>query len=359
MKPASTLNSERVRSCSVIVDDVVREIAQTFDYAFDGISSFEVPTFDPPTEWSIGVIVGASGSGKSSILRAFGDEEVVTWDADRAIVSHFANADDAQDRLGAVGLSSVPAWMRPYTALSTGQKFRADLARRLKDGAVVDEFTSVVDRVVAMSASVALRRYVDRRGLKRIVIATCHRDVLPWLEPDWTFDTEDRRLSVGRSKRPAIHVDLVPSSPDMWPRFSAHHYLDGAINRSARCWSAELDGVTIGFVSALAFPSGTIKNAWREHRTVVLPDYQGLGVGPKISDAVAGMFVANGCRYFSKTSHPRLGAYRERSALWRATSKNKRSRMDYREDYATKEDAHKMAHAHRVCFSHEFIGGAS
>lgn len=347
---------ERIRSCSVVVDDIVKEIAQTFDYAFDGTSSFEVPTFETPSEWSIGVIVGGSGSGKSSILRAFGDEEQVAWDADRAIVSHFDSAADAQDRLGAVGLNSVPAWMRPYAALSTGQKFRADLARRLKDGAVVDEFTSVVDRVVAMSASVAMRRYVDRRGLKRIVIATCHRDVLPWIAPDWTYDTEDRRMSVGRSKRPAISVDLIPCSADVWPRFSAHHYLDGAINRSARCWAAELDGVTIGFVSALAFPNGAMKNAWREHRTVVLPDYQGLGVGPKISDAVASMFVANGCRYFSKTSHPRLGAYRESSALWRATSKNRRSRTDYRENYATKEDAHKMAHAHRVCFSHEYIG---
>lgn len=344
-------------TCSVEMDDRVREIAAMFDYAFDGTSVFEVPSFEHPSDWTLGVIVGPSGSGKSSILRKFGAEDQIEWAETRAIVSHFSDAQDAQERLGAVGLNSVPDWMRPYRVLSTGQKFRADLARRLRDGAVIDEFTSVVDRVVAMSASVAMRRYIDKRGIRRVVIATCHRDVIPWLSPDWIYDTEDRRVTVGRSERPRFDVEVVPCSANEWTRFARHHYLDGAINRSARCWIAELHGTPIGFSSALAFPNGAIKNAWREHRTVILPDYQGLGIGPRLSDAVASMFVANGCRYFSKTSHPRLGQYRESSPIWRATSKNRRSRADYSGDYETKEDGHKMRHAHRVCFSHEFVGG--
>jgi ABC-type ATPase with predicted acetyltransferase domain len=49
------------------------------------------------------------------------------------------------DRLDAVGLSAA-ARGRPYGELSTGEKFRADLAKRLCDGGVVDEFTSNVDR---------------------------------------------------------------------------------------------------------------------------------------------------------------------------------------------------------------------
>jgi ABC-type lipoprotein export system ATPase subunit len=346
----------RTLTCTVEKDAVVSSICSMFDYAFNGTSTFIVDDVHAPIDWSIGVIVGPSGSGKSSILRSFGIERDVEWSTSKAIVSHFKDADDAQERLGAVGLNSVPDWMRPYNVLSTGQKFRADLARRLDHGSVIDEFTSVVDRVVAMSASVAMRRYVDKTNLKRIVIATCHRDVIQWLEPDWVYDTEDHRMVVGRSKRPRFNVELVRCSSGEWTRFSHHHYLDGALNRSARCWIAEMNGTKVGFVSALAFPNGAMKNAWREHRTVVIPDYQGLGIGPKISDAVASMFINDGCRYFSKTSHPRLGMYRERSPLWRATSKNRRSRKDYRDDYITKEDGHKMAHAHRVCFSHEYIG---
>ena len=119
----------------------------------------------------------------------------------------------------------------------------------------------------------------------------------------------------------------------------------------------------IGFSSALAFPSGSFTNAWREHRTVILPDYQGMGFGVRLSDAVAEMFIRSGCRYFSKTAHPRMGEYRENSASWKPTSKNKKSRPDYLSNLVrvTKEDNHKHQHAHRVAYSHEYkpsgIGG--
>ncbi|MEV4573636.1 hypothetical protein AB0K16_10265 [Nonomuraea jabiensis] len=52
----------------------------------------------------------------------------------------------------AVGLSSPPAWLRPYKTLSNGEAFRASMARAVaeQDGlVVVDEFTSVVGRQVA------------------------------------------------------------------------------------------------------------------------------------------------------------------------------------------------------------------
>lgn len=345
-------------TCSVQVDEAVRSVCSLFDYPFDGTSSFEIPIIHQPSEWSIGLIVGPSGSGKSSALRAFGSDLSVQWEASLAIVSQFASPEDAAERLSAVGLNSLPAWVRPYHVLSTGEKFRADLARKIRDGAVIDEFTSVVDRAVARSASVALRRFVDAHGFKRIVLASCHYDIIEWLQPDWVFDTSDRRMTVGRSeRRPPIRIDITPCNASEWPPFSQHHYLDPKLNAAARCWLASWNGVKIGFASALAFPNGAFKNAWREHRTVILPDYQGLGIGPRLSNTVASFFVADGCRYFSKTAHPRLGAYRDSSSLWRPTSKNRRNRADYQTmSTRTKEDGHKERHAQRVCFSHEFVG---
>lgn len=351
--PAPT--QPRRLTCQVEMDAAVQSVCTMFDYAFDGTSTFDVPTLTPPDDWSVGLIVGPSGSGKSSMLRSFGELcPVPLWDG-RAIVSQLGT--DFVERLSAVGLNSIPSWVRPYSALSTGQKFRADLARCLQDGALLDEFTSSVDRVVAASTSCAMRRYIDRKGLRRIVVATCHRDVAEWLCPDWVFDTGGGELRVGRAARAPIAFELEPCSADEWRLFSPHHYLDGSLNRSARCWLALWRGVPVGFASALAFPNGNFRDAWREHRTVVLPDYQGLGIGPRLSDAVADLFVQSGCRYFSKTSHPRLGGYREFSPLWKATSKNHRARLDYKGDhaYATKEDGHKLAHAQRVCFSHERV----
>lgn len=148
-----------------------------------------------PERFGLGLIVGASGSGKSTLLRQFGEPEEHRWRRDTAIISHF-EADGAA-KLAAAGLNSVPAWRQPFHTLSTGQQFRANLARSLHSGAIVDEFTSVVDRHVAVSASRALRAWVDRERVHGLVLASCHRDVVPWLEPDWTIDTDEGTLTVG------------------------------------------------------------------------------------------------------------------------------------------------------------------
>ncbi len=129
-------------------------------------------------------------SGKSTLLNSFGKEEEPKWHLDKAIVSHFESPDEAINLLTAVGLNSVPSWYKPYSVLSNGEKFRADLARKVKDGAVIDEFTSVVDRNVAKAASVALVRYIKKNNIKNVVLSTCHRDILEWLEPDWVIDTD-------------------------------------------------------------------------------------------------------------------------------------------------------------------------
>ena len=156
----------------VNTNEITDELSKDFDYEFDGTTEFQPPvitSLDRATyldkEFSIGLIVGASGSGKSSLLKEFGKEETITWNGDEAVCSHFDNAKDARERLSAVGFNSIPAWMRPYHLLSNGERFRADLARRLKDNAVRDEYTSVVDRNVAKSCAHATRRYIDKKGI--------------------------------------------------------------------------------------------------------------------------------------------------------------------------------------------------
>lgn len=343
----------------VLLDHVTDAISAMFDYEFDGKSKFTPPTMpEIPAQFGIGLIAGPSGSGKSTLLKQFGEERPAQWADHLSVASHFpGGAEDAAERLAAVGLNSIPTWLRPYRVLSTGEKFRADLAIRLCDGAVIDEFTSVVDRNVAKACSVALRRYVDKKAISNVVLASCHYDIVEWLQPDWVFDTNTGHLAGrGSVQRPRIELEILPCTADIWPIFRPHHYLDGNINRSARCWVAIWEGVPIGFASALRFPNGNFNNGWREHRTVILPDYQGLGLGVRLSDAVAQVFIAEGYRYFSKTAHPRLGEYRNASALWKPTSKNKKARQDYSTSTRTKEDGHKHRHIDRVCYSHEYIG---
>jgi GNAT superfamily N-acetyltransferase len=86
---------------------------------------------------------------------------------------------------------------------------------------------------------------------------------------------------------------------------------------------------------------------------VVLPDYQGMGIGVRFSNAIGQIHIEQGHRYFSRTAHPKMGMYRERSSLWKPTSKNKKLRLDEKHKYVFK--GHYVDNK-RVCFSHEYIG---
>jgi ABC-type lipoprotein export system ATPase subunit len=179
-------------------DEITAKACLVFDYLENSKSVF-FPWIKPdlPTNYKIGLIVGSSGSGKSQMLQQFGVTHENKWTQNKSVISHFDNVEDATNKFYAVGLSSVPTWVKPYQVLSNGEKFRVDLAKSLQSNAVIDEYTSVVDRNVARAASVALSRYVKNNNINNIVISTCHRDIIEWLEPDWVIDTDTGQLLDG------------------------------------------------------------------------------------------------------------------------------------------------------------------
>ena len=341
------------KTISVVMDDITQTLITPFDYDSNGTEEFypyEMP-LDLPLSWGIGVIVGASGTGKSTLLRDFGNPEKPEWDRNRSIASHFTSAEEANELLAAAGLMSVPEWIKPYHVLSNGQQFRADLSRSIKDNSVIDEFTSVVDRNVAKAASTAMSRYVRKNGIRNIVLATVHRDILDFIEPDWVIDTDKGSWTNGRwLQRPQLDLTIYPSHYPIWDYFAPYHYLTKKINRSAHCYLGIWEGQVVAFNSAITAPNGNYKNAYRGHRLVVHPDYQGFGFGPKISEAVAQHYVENGKRYFAKTAHPRLGGYRDSSPLWKPTSKNHMKRKD------GAGNTRWEINPDRWTFSHEYIG---
>lgn len=342
---------------SVLLDPLTEELIKPFDYDSVGIEHFYpylVPN-DLPKTFGIGVIVGASGTGKSTLLKEFGIPMTPVW-GNNSIASHFQSSVDAMEKLSAAGLMSVPEWVKPYHVLSNGQQFRANLARLLQDNAVIDEFTSVIDRNVAKAASTAMARYIRKNNLQNIVLATCHRDILEYLEPDWIIDTDRGEWASGRYlHRPEMVLEVYPCSNEIWSTFAPHHYLTKSLNKASHCYVAIWDEQVVGFYSVMSYPSGTVKNAYRGHRLVVLPDYQGFGFGHTIAETVAQHYLDNGKRFFAKTSHPRLGEYRDNSVLWRPTSKNHKRRTDKNKNGRT---TRWQLNPDRWSFSHEYVGEA-
>lgn len=189
------------KSVEIELDDITRALILPFD--IDPKSPVEFYPWELsinllPKNWQLGLIVGASGTGKSTLLKEFGDVRSYSWATNKSIAAHLP-INDAHDRLFAVGLNSVPTWRKPYFVLSTGEKFRADLARTIGNNAIIDEYTSVVSRAVAKSASVALKRWLNTKSIKGMVLASCHFDVIEWLQPSWMFNTDTGTLTIGES----------------------------------------------------------------------------------------------------------------------------------------------------------------
>lgn len=171
----------------------VGKIRADYDYSPDVVREHFVGSIELPDVWTIGLIYGMSGTGKSTISRElFGEPEVFSYSASSVVDDFDAPVDDIARAFSTVGFSSVPSWLKPYPVLSTGEKMRVDLAKCLlsdKPLVVYDEFTSVVDRDVARTLCVAIDKQRDRIG-KQLVFVTCHADVLEWLQPDWAFCTD-------------------------------------------------------------------------------------------------------------------------------------------------------------------------
>jgi GNAT superfamily N-acetyltransferase len=135
--------------------------------------------------------------------------------------------------------------------------------------------------------------------------------------------------------------------------FKDHHYLNGNVNKSARCYIAVWGNKIVAFGATITFPSGSFKNAWRGHRICVLPEFQGMGIGPKFSDSIAQIHINQGHRFFSRTAHPRLIYYREHSPLWKPTSKHKKLRTDIKHKNIFNNY---YADNKRICGSFEYVG---
>ena len=350
----------------------------------------EVPGLDEP--WTVGAIVGPSGSGKTTLARAaFGSiHEPSPWPDDLSIIECLSGAGlwpalhnngrpearptikDLARLLTAVGLGSVPTWLKPYRVLSTGERFRADVARAIQESGVrgqesdvplvLDEFTSTLDRTIAKTASAALSRLLRRGGSPRLVVLTCHDDILPWLAPDWIqgLGSNQPQLTRCQPQRHEIplRIERVPQA--VWREFSGQHYLAGGLAASATCYAATWDGevcrdrplwrsvqrdgasirgsgnATEGVPysadavegvpysaeeAPIAFCAVVAALGWKKTkritRLVVRPEFQGLGIGTRLAESVAAIESAKGHRVTITASHPAIVTHCSHSPRWR------------------------------------------
>ena len=331
-----TLISTTVQ-CDIRNSFRVQQVAGLFDLPLSKTvqETFAVEVPGAEEDWRIGAIIGPSGSGKSTIARAaFGEAfyDPTYWPRDKAVIDGFGALPIKQitHTLTAVGFGSPPSWLKPYHVLSTGEQFRCDLARAMLSKAsgsglvVFDEFTSVVDRTVAKFASAAVAKAI--RGLRintRLVAVSCHEDIVPWLAPDWVVDMQPRELTRHthprrRLRRPKIELEVVRAKHKVWRIFARHHYLSGSISRAAQVFLAVWHDTPVALCAIVAMYG--YQHRRRIHRLVTLPDFQGIGIGSRLLDHVAGIEQATGKRVNITSSHPAIIAHCRGSPRWKTVA---------------------------------------
>lgn len=136
---------------------------------------------------------GASGSGKSSLMRAAASQlnsilNIDTLELGTAILVDAlpTSTSESLSLLAACGLGEAQLLLRTPAELSDGQRYRFRLALALSQKPrwiVVDEFTAALDRPLAKVIAFNLQKTAKRLGIG-CLLATTHEDMREDLQPD-------------------------------------------------------------------------------------------------------------------------------------------------------------------------------
>lgn len=336
-----------------------RQVAAMFDAPIEEKQRLEW-SVDAPIEqkpWNVGLIYGPSGSGKTTIARElFGSERRPEWERGSAIVDCFPPEmaiADIVEALSAVGLNTIPAWLRPHETLSNGEQFRANMARVIAEAGsstvVIDEFTSVVDRRVAKIVSHAVQKAVRHRD-RKLVAVSCHDDIIDWLQPDWTIS-----MGAGGSfrwrclqRRPSIRCTIGRVPRAEWARFSRYHYMTAKLPSQVRCFGLWVEDALAVFAALLYKPHPQRRNLIGVSRVVTLPDFQGLGLAFALLDTLGSMLRALGWSFRNYPAHPSFARAHARSARWKLHQRPEKRRCPGR--------TAKFKQGARACYSFEYVG---
>lgn len=321
---------------------------------------------DLPEKWNVGLIVGKSGTGKTTIAKELFGKYIVdnfeyTHDNVLDDMPKGVSVSDIEKIFTSVGFSSVPCWLKPYDVLSNGEKMRVDLARGIlenKDIIAFDEYTSVVDRNVAKVGSLALQKAIRKKDKKFIAI-TCHFDVQEWLMPDWVFNTDDMTFKTfnfesQKKNKPRLELQFYKTDRKeyYWNQFRKYHYLDSNLHKGAQCYLCTCNGQLAGFIGLLSFPHPKLHNVRRISRMVIFPDYQGVGIATAFSRWLALYYKDKGLQLIINTSNPAVIYSYKKSKDWimtrvgRVTGNNKKSMACF----------NKTKSCNRITASFKFVG---
>ena len=292
-------------------------VAEAFGLGIDEAQKFKVLD----AELKIGprdivYITGDSGSGKSVLLRAIradlGEEAIdlseVAVDPDKPLIETVgATVEQGLELLSKVGLNDAFLFLRTYSQLSDGQKYRYRIAKLIESGKqwwLMDEFAACLDRDTAKIIAFNLQKIARQQG-KAVIAATTHDDL-----------QEDLKPSVLVHKRfgEEIQINYYPNNPapecslikemkieegtrEDWKKLSIFHYRGHGVSVPRKIFRLvrkdELCGVIVYtypppacYGRRLVLPRMTMQEINKQlstiNRLVIHPKYRTVGLGAKL-----------------------------------------------------------------------------
>ena len=87
--------------------------------------------------------------------------------------------------------------------------------------------------------------------------------------------------------------------------FRQYHYLNGTLGAGVRCYTAIYQGKPVAFIAVAAVRMKA--KYYRVSRLVVLPDYQGIGVGKRLLNFIADLYTnQTKMPFYILTSNPQI-----------------------------------------------------
>lgn len=175
----------------------------------------------------------------------------------------------------------------------------------------------------------ARRHYKKRGGAGgggKIILLSCHYDIIEWLQPDWCYDMNEARFFERDRlrQRPPIKVEIYKVAGSVFQRlFKKHYYLDLPAPVAAEYFVGVVDGEPVCHVAVC--PNFQSRH-YRATRLVTMPEWQGAGIATKFLAEVCQMHLDGegrcGHHYSTMfhTSHPQLCMALRASKKWRQVS---------------------------------------
>ena len=292
-------------------------VAEAFGLGIDEAQTFKVLDAElriAPSD--VVYITGDSGSGKSVLLRALradlGDEAIdlseVLVDPEKPLIETVgATVEEGLELLSRVGLNDAFLFLRSYSQLSDGQKYRYRIAKLIeskKQWWLMDEFAACLDRDTAKIIAFNLQKIARQQG-KAVIAATTHSDLFEDLSPS---------VHVHKRFGEEIEIKYYPNLPvaecslvrEMkvevgtkkdWEKLCVFHYRGHKTSVPRRIFrlvrGSELCGVIVYcysppacFGRRLVLPRMTMQDMNRQlstiNRVVIHPKYRTVGLGAKL-----------------------------------------------------------------------------